>query len=1148
MNKHLGIVGISALLTLSAITGAIPDTATLLPNAVQQFFDSTGKPVSAGTVQHFIPNTSTPKTTWVDPGEAVAQPNIITLTTSGRPTNPIYGNGSYRQLVKDRNNVVIWDALTASTDGGGSTPVTPTVGDGNIVGTILPWGGLVAPPNYVFAYGQAISRTGFPLFASTVTIATSLICTNGLNVLSGIGDSQNIRIGAPVEASCVPPGTVVTAVAPSSVTVSNPAAVSTAVTAVFFPYGNGNGSSTLNVPDLRGLTLVGRQNMGGTVRTGPTPVPPPYWNSDGSNANALGALGGSSNHPMTNSNLPPYTPAGTITNGAITSIFTGQLGQTGLSGAGGSQAYTGGAFASSQIIGTVASSQATSTFAGTAQGGTTVPVPTIQPSLTMNYVIKVLPDVSTVVASGVASLGGMTGVIACGVGITCGSNTISTVGTNVPAANVTFQQSGTGSTITTLDVLLRGQYYTPQMFGFACTGTTEANIIQTLVDALPSYGGNIYIPAGSDCRDSGTVALGSKTNVTLFGAVKAHGNSGINNDNVSKLTYTGTAAQYIDASSTFGFRLLNLALTYSSSSFTGILVDDAGFANVIEGNYLGPSTNRTGTATLLNLSLSTDVKVHSNFFYHGARAIKGQAVLGQSTVVDIFDNIFSLSEIVPISECGESWVLRSNSFEPLTSGQAGAFINTASLPCYGMIWAGNWFGDVSVAGGQWIVGYFEGLTYTGNRMAGDLGSASNGINILGGNGIDISGGNRFEALSTAVNFTNPVIGCVVNGNYFAVGVSVKVGGSSNCTNINTDGNSPSTSQLAVNQISIGQSSADPLPKTLSGDATLAASGALTFATVNASLGLFGDGTHVAQVTLNAKGQVTAASNVAITGAAPTGAAGGDLTGNYPNPTLAAIISAGGPTGSATVAPIITYDAKGRLTAVSSATITPAVGNITGLGTGVATALGIAVGSAGGPVTFNGALGTPSSGTLTNATGLPVGGITGFGTGVSAALAINIGSAGAFVTFNGALGTPSSGTINSGVLASSLSLVTPNINVATGTSLALAGCTITGLALCTTGKATFSDDLKARDILAARSATVGYTFLGSDGTHFFGFDGTIYTLGTTATLTVPGIVNYQTGIQANGTAGITKTCTIAVGNVLTFTLGILTATSGAAGCV
>lgn len=40
------------------------------------------------------------------------------------------------------------------------------------------------------------------------------------------------------------------------------------------------------------------------------------------------------------------------------------------------------------------------------------------------------------------------------------------------------------------------------------------------------------------------------------------------------------------------------------------------------------------------------------------------------------------------------------------------------------------------------------------------------------------------------------------------------------------------------------------------------------------------------------------------------------------------------------------------------------------GTGVLTALGVNVGSAGAPVLFDGALGTPLSGTLTNATGLP----------------------------------------------------------------------------------------------------------------------------------------------------------------------------------
>ena len=64
-----------------------------------------------------------------------------------------------------------------------------------------------------------------------------------------------------------------------------------------------------------------------------------------------------------------------------------------------------------------------------------------------------------------------------------------------------------------------------------------------------------------------------------------------------------------------------------------------------------------------------------------------------------------------------------------------------------------------------------------------------------------------------------------------------------------------------------------------------------------------------------------------------------------------------------------------------------------------------------PVLVTPNLGTPTSLTLTSATGLPIStGVSGLGTSVATALAVNVGSAGAFVTNGGALGTPSGGTL------------------------------------------------------------------------------------------------------------------------------------------
>lgn len=84
--------------------------------------------------------------------------------------------------------------------------------------------------------------------------------------------------------------------------------------------------------------------------------------------------------------------------------------------------------------------------------------------------------------------------------------------------------------------------------------------------------------------------------------------------------------------------------------------------------------------------------------------------------------------------------------------------------------------------------------------------------------------------------------------------------------------------------------------------------------------------------------------------------------------LATVNSNVGTFGSATQSTQITVNGKGLITAIANITITPAVGSITGLGTNVATALGVNVGSAGAFITFNGNAGTPSALVGTNISG------------------------------------------------------------------------------------------------------------------------------------------------------------------------------------
>lgn len=265
---------------------------------------------------------------------------------------------------------------------------------------------------------------------------------------------------------------------------------------------------------------------------------------------------------------------------------------------------------------------------------------------------------------------------------------------------------------------------------------------------------------------------------------------------------------------------------------------------------------------------------------------------------------------------------------------------------------------------------------------------------------------------------------------------------------------------------------------LTGDGTASGPGsaAFTLATVNSNVGSFGAADKTLTATANGKGLVTAIAetSIQITESQVT-----DLTTD-----LAAKAPLASPTFTGTVTLPAGQVVNGvtLTTAGSSGDYLGADGTYHTIPTGGSVAFSDITGAtnttAAMVVGTGASLATSGSGTIT-ATAAPLSGISGLGTGVATALAVNTGSSGAFVINGGALGTPSSGvatnltgtasgltagtvTTNANltgpitssgnatsvasqtgtgtkfVMDTSPTLVTPNIGVATGTSLDASG--------------------------------------------------------------------------------------------------------------
>lgn len=567
----------SLILTLALCGQSFAQTASLLPNALQQYFDNDGNPVTSGTVDFYIPNTSTRKNTWSDSTETIVNTNPVVLDAAGRPNGgkQIYGDGQYRQVLKDSLGNTIWDKVTSSTLGPGSVSL---VGDGAAVGSIKPWAGIIAPAQYVFTYGQELNRTTYAALLSAITQTATLACTNSSATVTGLSDTTQIPIGANIELSCVPAGTTVLSKTASTLGLSNPSNITANATAVIFPFKNGNGTTTFNVPDLRDRVLAGRSNMGGSNLT---------LLSSCTSPDSIGGTCGSQSQVIAQANLPALTLATSIAagQGSHTHTFSQPIGTSNVIGTGGTVAYINSAGL------TINSATLPSMTGTTPIGGSGTALQTIQPTTMVNYVIKVLVDSSISTSTVVTSIQGMVGDLTCGANMTCSGGVISSTGGGsggIPAgSNTQVQFNNSGGFGASPNLTWISPTLTIGATGttgrLALVGSTSGTVVQ-----------NVQATAGS-----ATITWGNSTGTP---AVTAS----------SPLAITSATGNIACPTCSTSANNLSFFASTTSAQLAGIISDETGTGSLVFANtptFLSPILGAATATSINGLTLTSSTGV-----------------------------------------------------------------------------------------------------------------------------------------------------------------------------------------------------------------------------------------------------------------------------------------------------------------------------------------------------------------------------------------------------------------------------------------------------------------------------------------------------------------------------------------------------------